>query len=80
MSYASRFLFSSYFFDNYIPGKTFFRFLHLVIPSTIIYVKGDYTIEELTLLSAVVLEGHIKYKVDALSEAVYEHAQALKAG
>ena len=36
--------------------------------------------EELALLSAVVLEGHIKYKVDSLSDAVYEHAQALKVG
>lgn len=40
--------------------------------------KGEYTIDELALLSAVVLEGHIKYKVDELSNAVYEHAQALK--
>jgi len=39
---------------------------------------SEYTVEELALLSAVVLEGHIKYKVDSLSDAVYEHAQALK--
>jgi len=39
---------------------------------------SEYTIDELTLLSAVVLEGHIKYKVDELADAVYEHAQALK--
>ena len=32
----------------------------------------------MALLSAVVLEGHIKYKVDELSDAVYEHSQALK--
>ena len=32
----------------------------------------------MTLLAAVVLEGHIKYKVDELSNAVYEHGEALK--
>lgn len=32
----------------------------------------------MALLSAAVLEGHIKYKLDELSAAVYEHAQALK--
>ena len=43
-----------------------------------IIIQSEYTIDELALLAAVVLEGHIKYKVDELSAAVYEHAQALK--
>jgi len=40
--------------------------------------QNEYTIDDLVLLSAAVLEGHIKYKVDSLETSVWEHGEALK--